>query len=171
MAILCLGDIDRSAPLLRDWLGGDWGLLFSHPADFQVGGLEYDRWLSILRDDFRARAVRPLACRRPAGDADGSWVAQLQHDQRLIALVASNPGYEDVIDLAARTLREQIVQLSSHFVLIIDPALRSRGLLRYGAGRPSVSPLDLLGSIDALRRRSLRHEAVRTRAGLARAVA
>jgi len=31
-----------------------------------------------------------------------------------------------------------------------------RGVLKYNAGRASVSPLDLLASIDALRRRSTR---------------
>jgi hypothetical protein len=42
---------------------------------------------------------------------------------------------------------------SERRALIIDAQLRSRGVLKYCAGRASVSPLDLLGSIDALRRR------------------
>jgi hypothetical protein len=36
----------------------------------------------------------------------------------------------------------------------VDAQLRRRGVLKYSAGRSSISPLDLLASIDALRRRN-----------------
>jgi hypothetical protein len=152
MATLCVGDVDCSTPLLRDWLAGDWALLFSHPADFQDQGLEHDRWLEILRDEFRARAVKPIACRRPAGVPDGSWVGELICDYSLLRLEA--PAAQDgVIDIAARQLRAEILDSPPRFVLIVDESLNSRGVLKYSAGRSTVSPLDLLASIDAFRRR------------------
>jgi hypothetical protein len=152
MATLCLGNIDCSAPPLREWLAGHWGLLFSHPADFQDPGMEQDRWLTILREEFRARAVRPLACRRVSGDAKGSWVDELLRDRRLVRLHATG-AFAEVVDLTAHQLRDEIMNLTSHFVLIVDAALNRRGVLKYAAGRTSISPLDLLASIDALRRR------------------
>jgi alkyl hydroperoxide reductase subunit AhpC len=170
MATLCLGNIECSAPLLRDWLSGGWGLLFSHPADFQDQGMEHDRWLQILRAEFQARSVQPLACRRTAGDADAGWVGELIRDQRLIRLQGADSVNEDVIDLAARNLRDEILTLTSHFALIVDESLQRRGVLKYSAGRTSVSPLDLLASIDAMRRRFGRSTSVRSRAA-ARAVA
>ena len=79
MATVCLGDLDCGAPLLRDWLGGDWGLLFSHPLDFQDQGLEHDRWLDILRQEFRARGARPLCCRAAAGYSSTAPAAAAFH--------------------------------------------------------------------------------------------
>src|ERR1700689_1692549 len=155
MAALCLGELDCSAPLLREWLDGDWALLFSHPADFEDEGLERDRWLEILRDEFRARGVRPVACRRAAVDADGSWAAELIGDHRLLRLESAAATGDSVIDLAARSLREDILGLTPRFVLIIDGSLQRRGVLKYSAGRTPVAPLDLLASIDAFRRREI----------------
>jgi alkyl hydroperoxide reductase subunit AhpC len=156
MATLCLGEIDESVPLLRDWLAGDWALLFSHPADFEDQGLERDRWLEILRDEFRVRGVRPVACGQSAdagAAADDSWAGELIDDHRLLRLPSDAVG-DGVIDLAARNLRADILGLPPRFVLIVDESLTRRGMLKYSAGRSSVSPLDLLASIDAFRRSS-----------------
>jgi alkyl hydroperoxide reductase subunit AhpC len=156
MATLCLGEVDGSAPLLRDWLDGDWALLFSHPADFQDQGLERDRWLEILRDEFRVRGVRPVACSQSAdagAAVDDSWAGELICDYRLLRLQSDTAG-DSVIDLPARNLRADILGLLPRFVLIIDESLTRRGVLKYSAGRSSVSPLDLLASIDAFRRSS-----------------
>lgn len=170
MATLCVGEVDCSAPLLRDWLGGDWALLFSHPADFQDKGLENDRWLAIMRDAFRTHRVSPLACRRPAGLPDGSWVGELINDYRLLRLEAA-PSPDAVVDMAARSLREEILGLEPRFVLIVDEALNRRGVVKYSAGHSTVSPLDLLASIDAFRRRPARVVVTASDSQHARAVA
>jgi hypothetical protein len=152
MATLGFGEVDCSAPYLREWLCGDWGLLFSHPADFEDDSLERDRWLEILRDDFRAQGVRPIACQRSAGDLDLGWVGELIDDYRLVSLASTNTVTDAAIELPPRRLGEDILGLPARFVLIIDESLRRRGVLKYSAGGSSVSPLDLLASIGAMRR-------------------
>jgi alkyl hydroperoxide reductase subunit AhpC len=136
----------ETGPLLREWLQGDWAMLFSHPIDFQYQGLENDRWLSILREEFCAREVRPLACTRSLGALDAGWTSDLVEDHTLLRLGAT--------DVVARRLREDLAGLATRFVVIVDESLQRRGVLKYSAGRNSVSPLDLLASIDMLRRRS-----------------
>jgi hypothetical protein len=130
----------ETGPLLGEWLHGDWAILFSHPLDFQYQGLENDRWLAILREEFGARGVRPLACRREASEPDTGWATDLTGDRSLLRL---GPG----------TLREDIAGMPARFVMIVDEQLSRRAVLKYSAGRSSISPLDLLASIDALRRR------------------
>jgi alkyl hydroperoxide reductase subunit AhpC len=136
----------ETGPQLREWLQGDWAILFSHPIDFQYQGLETDRWLSILREEFSVREVRPLACKRSLTELDAGWASDLVEDHSLLRLGST--------DVAARQLREDLSGLSARFVVIVDEALQRRGVLKYSAGRNSVSPLDLLASIDMLRRRS-----------------
>jgi hypothetical protein len=150
MATLYINHINRSLMPLREWLNGDWGLVFSHPVDFQDHGVEQDRWLQILRDEFRASGVRPIAYRRDGGEPDRGWVTELMADDRRLLLTA-----REVIDITARGLREEILRApGARFVLIVDQSLSSRTLVRYGAGGAAFSPLDLLGLVDVMRGQS-----------------
>ena len=187
MATLCLTDEDRpddasvsgsasvsgaacAAPALRAWLAGNWGLLFSHPEDFQYRGFESDRWLAVMHEEFEGCGVRPLAlalaCRAGRRIRDGSWVSAMTGDWRVINLHAAMPARatsaEEIVDLNARLIQADIAQLQTRFVLIVDAGLRRRGLLRYSAGGTGVSPLDLLASIQAMRRSPSRTRASST---------
>jgi alkyl hydroperoxide reductase subunit AhpC len=145
MATLCI-DAD-SGPRLRDWLQGDWAIVFSHPADFQYHGLESDRWLAILRAEFAARAVRALGFRRDALASEAGWTGDLTGDRTLVRL--------DGAEASSRALRHELQRSAPRFVMIVDEDLCQRGVLKYSAGRVSVSALDLLASVDAMRRRSV----------------
>ena len=142
------------SPVLREWLQGDWAMIFSHPSDFQYQGLETDRWLAIVREKFQMRGVRALAYRREGALLDPIWVGELcaNHPPVRIEPVIE-VGMPGIVDLPARALRDELLGLSTRFVLIVDEELRRRGVCKYNTAGANVSPLDLLASIDALRRR------------------
>jgi hypothetical protein len=148
MATLYLDHINRSIPCLRDWLDGHWGLLCSHPDDFEDRSLESDRWLQILRSEFGASGVKPIACRCSGGEPDRSWVRSVTADERRVRLT-----HHEVIDIRARRLRDAIVSVAAErFVLVVDPVLRRRAAWRYGPFGAVISPLALLSVINVMRR-------------------
>jgi len=140
----------RPTPTLREWLAGQWGVIFSHPEDFLQAGLELeqDRWLVIVTEAFHATGLRPLACQARSGRPDASWVNQVTGEHGFVELEGS------VADLAARQLRAEIRALHTRFVLVIDGQLRRRGLLPYRPGNRRLSPLDLTASVAAMRQRT-----------------
>jgi hypothetical protein len=150
MATLYLDDGDRSLPTLREWLDGKWGLLLSHPSDFEDYGLERDRWLEILRAEFHAFGVKPITCRCVSGVPDRGWVDAVTDDERRVRLT-----YGEVIDIPARRLRDQAIEVSGRFAMVVDSSLQTHIVLVYRCGmRPLMSsPLDLLGPIGKLRRK------------------
>jgi hypothetical protein len=148
MATLYLDHINRSLPTLREWLDGNWGLLLSHPSDFEDQSVERDRWLEVLGAQFRASGVKPIAYRCMSGEPDRGWVSTVIDDERRVRLT-----YSEVIDIPARRLRDQASEVPARFAIVVDPSLTSHVVLMYLAGTLlTISPLDLLGSIGKLRR-------------------
>jgi hypothetical protein len=156
MTTLCLDlALEASCQLeLHEWLCGDWALLFSNPEDFQPNACEKNRWLDGLRQEVDARALRALAVKRD-GPPEGSWIDELHFDPQPVRLREPAFVAGDALSFAARALRGELLTLQTRFVVFIDGALKRRGLLKYSAGRHSVSALDLLVSVDALRSRRL----------------
>jgi alkyl hydroperoxide reductase subunit AhpC len=141
-----------SGPDLHEWLGGAWALLFSNPEDFEPRRREKGRWLDGVREEFGMRAVRALAVKRDHGSTESSWITKLSFDPRPVQLREPPFAAADEVSFAARALRGELLTLQSRFVLLVDGSLRRREVLKYSAGRCSVSALDLLAAVDALRR-------------------
>jgi thioredoxin-dependent peroxiredoxin len=140
-------DFMVSASSLSEWLVDDWVLLFSHPQDFRNDSMETDRWLSIMHDEFLDRGVRPLALSRSPLELDRGWVSEIIADESLVTLDSNRRSG------AAAVLRHQLDVQYGRYVVIIDPELEQRGVLRYvQTSIKQMSPLDLLHSVDAMRR-------------------
>lgn len=140
---------------LREWLGEHWGILFSHPADFDQEQLERDRWLSVLRRSFSTHEVRAVALARDDWDArerSHGWLAELG-DGCAAALATDPPTEGALLDFRSSTLRAEIVRSGPRFAIIVDSDLRCRRTLRYRVPVDLPSPIELVGWAVALRER------------------
>lgn len=161
MATLLLTDTETDYPddshiSLRAWLAEGWALLFSHPDDFAVGDLEYDRWLTILHRTFADRQVRPLALAKPGQPADAGWVTQVTGDTRLVTLNEPCAHTADIIELRSRQLHDQINDSGPRFVMLIDAMLACRRTYVYERPGNLPSPMDFLSWVDRLSDRTVR---------------
>jgi alkyl hydroperoxide reductase subunit AhpC len=158
MAILCLDlELERRAGQgLHEFLNGGWALLFSHPQDFHPGrqsdGERGSSDFELLRNGLKVRQVRPMLVKRDSGSADPSWIGSMGEQGRLVHLKEPPFNAADAVSFGARQLRGELLTRGEGFVLIVDEALRRRGVYKYPAGRNDLSAHDLLASVDALRR-------------------
>lgn len=67
----------------HEWLGDDWGLLFSHPADYTpVCTTELGR-TAALKEEFAKRNVKPIAVSVDPIDSHHGWIKDIQETQNV----------------------------------------------------------------------------------------
>jgi alkyl hydroperoxide reductase subunit AhpC len=143
---------------LRSWLGGRWGMLFSHPDDFVNCDFELDRWISLARRTFDLNGVWPVALAIGGQRLDAGWVSQLTGDTDPIVLAMPNaPDYEQ---LHGYRLKADILQACLHstkrrLVAIVDANMKKRWIYTYDAPSSLPSPLELAHRAGVLRGQSL----------------
>lgn len=140
---------------LREWLGEHWGIVFSHPGDFEQEQVERDRWIHVLRRTFDAHEVRALALARDARDArekPHGWLAELGDDCAAMLAMTQIP-HGALLDLRSLALRAAITRSGTRFAMVIDDELRCRRTLRYRMAVDLPSPIELVGWAVALRDR------------------
>ena len=90
MATVRLGDIapdfkaktSQGEISFHEWLGNNWGLLFSHPADFTpVCTTELGR-TAKLKDDFDKRNVKVIALSVDTIESHNSWIPDINETQQ-----------------------------------------------------------------------------------------
>jgi alkyl hydroperoxide reductase subunit AhpC len=68
-----------------DYLGNNWGVLFSHPADYTpVCTTELGK-TALLKDEFAKRNVKVLALSVDPIDKHKSWISDINETQHCIA--------------------------------------------------------------------------------------
>lgn len=143
-----------SIPSLRELLGERWGILFSHPGDFDQDHFERDRWLCVLGCSFREHEVLPIALGRHGDDVQAEslgWLAELGDDSAAVLCTAA-PARGALLDFRASALWAQVTR-GGRFAMIIDSDLRCRRMARYHVPINLPSPIELVGWAVALRDR------------------
>lgn len=142
MATLRLGDTapdfeqDSSAGRIRfyDYLGDQWGVLFSHPADYTPVCTTELGYTAKLADEFAKRNVKVLALSVDDSTSHKGWIADINDTQKTsvnFPIVAdADRKVSDLYDMihpnasATATVRS---------VFIIDPAKKVRLIITYPA--------------------------------------
>ena len=142
---------------LRDWLGGDWGAVFSNPNDFAPTPTTPAGFITCLAQAMTDAGIKPIAFNRSAEpSAQHGWLDHAINDDAWVVL--NNDG-EDVIDLAEFALASHLDALHRPFVTIIDARGRVRITVTYQPSAGTRSILDVVDLVEALRSGS--HEQVR----------
>lgn len=140
---------------LRNWLAGQWAVLFSNPEHFAPHPSTPTGFITMLADDFVAAQVKPLTLSR-SGEVTASWLDYAGTDSAVIRLEVSRN--EPIVDLAERTLASIVTQLHSPFAIIVDALGRCRSTItyKYATGR-SRTINEVLSMVQVLRGGALVH--------------
>ena len=134
----------------HEWLGNNWGVLFSHPADFTPVCTTELGYTAKLKDEFAKRGVKVLALSVDPLDAHQKWVGDINETQNC---TVDFPILADA-DRKVATLYDMIHPNASatatvRSVFVIDPQKKIRLTLTYPA--PTGRNFDeILRVIDAL---------------------
>ena len=65
----------------HDWIGDDWGVFFSHPADFTPVCTTELGYTAKLKDKLAARGAKALVISVDTVDAHNKWIADIEDTQ------------------------------------------------------------------------------------------
>ena len=142
MGSLRLGDVapdfeqDSSVGRIRfhEWLGNNWGVLFSHPADFTPVCTTELGYTAKLSNEFAERDVKVIALSVDGSASHNTWIADINDSQNA---TVNFPILADE-DRKVSTLYDMIhpnanATLTVRSVFIIDPAKKVRLMITYPA--------------------------------------
>src|SRR5262245_55986924 len=74
-------DTTQGSISFHSWLGGDWGILFSHPRDVTAVGTTELGYVAKLKPDFEARGVKVIGLSVDAVDRHRGWAKDIEETQ------------------------------------------------------------------------------------------
>ena len=132
---LRLGDIapdfeqDSSAGKIHfhEWLGDNWGVLFSHPADFTPVCTTELGFTAKLKDEFAKRGVKAIALSVDPVDSHHKWIEDINETQNTLVnfpiLADADRKVSDLYDLIHPNASDTLTVRS---LFVIDPNKKIR---------------------------------------------
>lgn len=116
----------------HEWLGGSWGILFSHPADYTPVCTTELGLTAKLKPEFDKRNVKAIALSVDGADSHLGWIKDIESTQKT---VVNFPIIADA-DRQVATLYDMIHPNQSETVtvrslFIIDPNKKVRLIITY----------------------------------------
>ena len=135
----------------HEWIGDDWTIFFSHPADFTPVCTTELGYTAKLKDEFAKRGAKAIALSVDPVDDHKSWIGDIEETQ---GVTMNFPIIADV-DRQVSDLYQMIhpnadPKVTVRAVYIIDPNKKIRATFTYppSAGRNFDEVLRLLDSLQ-----------------------
>ncbi len=135
----------------HDWLGGSWGVLFSHPKDYTPVCTTELAEVARLKPEWDKRHVKPLGLSvDPAGSHTG-WARDIEETQgQKLNFPLLADADRRVSDLYGMVHPEADPSITVRSVFVIDPAKKVRLILTYppSTGRNFAEILRVIDSLQ-----------------------
>ncbi|MFK3797238.1 MULTISPECIES: peroxiredoxin [unclassified Pseudomonas] len=118
----------------HEWLGNQWGVLFSHPADFTPVCTTELGFTAKLKDEFDKRNVKAIALSVDPVDSHIKWIDDINSTQNTIVnfpiLADADRKVSELYDLIHPNASETLTVRS---LFVIDPNKKVRLTITYPA--------------------------------------
>ena len=135
----------------HDWIGDDWVIFFSHPADYTPVCTTELGFTAKLKDEFAKRGAKAIALSVDSAEDHRNWIKDIEETQG----VAMNFPIIADVDQKVSTLYSMIhpnanAKVTVRSVFVIDPNKKIRAMIVYppSAGRNFNEIVRLLDSLQ-----------------------
>jgi len=118
----------------HDWLGGSWGVLFSHPKDFTPVCTTELGYVARIKGEFDKRNVKVVAVSVDPVDSHNKWIADIEDTQKIkMNYPILGDSDRKVSDLYGMIHPKANDTLTVRSVFFIDPTKKVRAMITYPA--------------------------------------
>jgi alkyl hydroperoxide reductase subunit AhpC len=118
----------------HDWLGGSWGVLFSHPKDFTPVCTTELGYVARIKNEFDKRNVKVVAVSVDPVDSHNKWIGDIEDTQKIkMNYPILGDADRKVSDLYGMIHPKANDTLTVRSVFFIDPNKKVRAMITYPA--------------------------------------